>query len=153
MVRSVSRCESKRTKNKKKGRERESSLSWRNIRQVFDCIVFCTPGNSDVPGRPRESAWNIRQRVARLQLHPQSLPRHSSQPWLAKNRINSEGETERETECTRRKGHARRTGRYGGIVRGRSSMRHPSDIPWTKSQTVPSGELFPALRKVGRSVL
>lgn len=56
----------KRTKNKKRrGTGGESSLSWRNIRQVFDCIVFCTPGNSDVPGRPRESAWNIRQRVAR----------------------------------------------------------------------------------------
>lgn len=47
----------KRTKNKKRrGTGGESSLSWRNIRQVFDCIVFCTPGNSDVPGRPRESA-------------------------------------------------------------------------------------------------
>lgn len=129
----------KRTKNKKRrGTGGESSLSWRNIRQVFDCIVFCTPR------RPRSAArisLKYTTEGGPLQLHPQSLPRLSSQPWLAKNRINSGGETKREGDDREREWKRAYTKR-AGIVRGRSSMRHPSDIPWTKSQTVPSVNYF-----------
>ena len=132
--------------------------------------MFCTPGNSDVPGRPRISLKYIRPRggwpvaAAVRSLSRERVNQRTDESrlfvvgrwWILKKRANQK------RTHTRGGAEEKKDERAGSRIRYYTGVRRcataPSPraqqlaIPWSKSQTV-AVNYSQALRKVGRHTL